>query len=58
MKYSLQDLAGDIRTAADIVENPDTVCSLDYAVSLLRSVTVKLEGVRMVDLDRREVRVK
>lgn len=58
MIVKFEIIANEIRNVAKIIENPNNVCEIDYALIRLKSIVNQFENIRMVDLDKQEMKVR
>ena len=58
MKIKLSDLANEIRECADAFETADNFSNLDLAICYMNSLVKKINGIRAIDFDTKEAKVK
>ena len=58
MKLTFETIASEINNVARVIDKLENVSTIDYAVCRLKSIVKQLEDIRMIDLDKREVRTK
>ena len=58
MKIKLSDLAKEIRECADAFETADNFSNLDLAICYINSLMQKINGIRAIDFDTKEIKIK
>lgn len=58
MKTKLSDLATDFMNVAKLLNDVNSFAELDLAICYIKSLYNKMDNIRAVDFDTREVKIK